>query len=147
MFNQKTKNNIMISFIVGSLIAAASLYAVTTVPSQEFSVENDIKQISNMVIVHAQMNNAKGSNTTIIGDVMIPSASNDTKTSVVDNATNSTISTAIDKTQIAQNITSAANFAKEPPTTPISPTGISTQGLHQPPEHRLVNNSATTVNQ
>ncbi len=137
----------MISFIVGTLIAAASLYAVTTVPSQEFAVENNVKDLSNMVVVYAQMNNAKGSNTTIIGDVMIPSVSNDTKTSVVDNATNSTISTAIDKTQIAQNITSSANFAKEPPTTPISPTGISTQGLHQPPGHRLVNNSVTTIGQ
>ena len=147
MFNQKPKNSIIISFIVGTLIAAASLYAVTTVPSQEFAVENNVKDLPNMVVVYAQMNNAKGSNTTLIGDVMIPSASNDTKTSVVDNATNSTISTAIDKTQIAQNITSAANFAKEPPTTPISPTGISTQGLHQPPGHRLVNNSVTTVGQ
>ena len=145
MFNQIPKNTIVISFIVGTLIAAASLYAVTTVPSQKFTVENNVKDLSNMVVVYAQMNNAKGSNTTLIGDVMIPSASNDTKTSVVDNATNSTISTAIDKTQIAQNITSAANFAKEPPTTPISPTGISTQGLHQPPGHRLVNNSVTTV--
>jgi microcystin-dependent protein len=147
MFNQIPKNTIMISFIVGTLIAAASLYAVTTVPSQEFAVENNVKDLPNMVVVYAQMNNAKGSNTTLIGDVMIPSASNDTKTSVADNATNSTISTAIDKTQIAQNITSAANFAKEPPTTPISPTGISTQGLHQPPGHRLVNNSVTTVGQ
>jgi hypothetical protein len=147
MFNQIPKNTIVISFIVGTLIAAASLYAVTTVPSQEFAVENNVKDLPNMVVVYAQMNNAKGSNTTLIGDVMIPSASNDTKTSVVDNATNSTISTAIDKTQIAQNITSAANFAKEPPTTPISPTGISTQGLHQPPGHRLVNNSVTTVGQ
>jgi microcystin-dependent protein len=147
MFNQKPKNTIIISFIVGTLIAAASLYVVTTVPSQEFTVENNVKDLSNMVVVYAQMNNAKGSNTTMIGDVMIPSASNDTKTSVVDNATNSTISTTIDKTQIAQNITSAANFAKEPPTTPISPTGISTQGLHQPPGHRLVNNSVTTFGQ
>ena len=147
MFNQIPKNTIMISFIIGTLIAAASLYAVTTVPSQEFAAENNVKDLSNMVVVYAQMNNAKGSNTTLIGDVMIPSASNDTKTSVVDNATNSTISTAIDKTQIAQNITSAANFAKEPPNTPISPTGISTQGLHQPPGHRLVNNSVTTVGQ
>ena len=147
MFNQIPKNTIVISFIVGTLIAAASLYAVTTLPSQEFAVENNVKDLPNMVVVYAQMNNAKGSNTTLIGDVMIPSASNDTKTSVVDNATNSTLSTAIDKTQIAQNITSAANFAKEPPTTPISPTGISTQGLHQPPGHRLVNNSVTTVGQ
>src|SRR4051812_38787575 len=145
MFNQISKNTIMISFIVGSIISAASMYAVTTALSQEFTADNNIKQLSNMVVAYAQMNNAKGSNTTMIGDVMIPSASNDTKTSVADNATNSTISTAIDKTQIAQNATSAANFAKEPPTTPISPTGISTQGLHQPPEHRLVNNSATTA--
>lgn len=147
MFNQIPKNTIMISFIVGTLIAAASLHDVTTGPSQEFTVENNVKDLSTMVVVYAQMNNAKGSNTTIIGDVMIPSVSNDTKTSVVDNATNSTISTAIDKTQIAQNITSAANFAKEPPTTPISPTGISTQGLHQPPGHRLVNNSVTTIDE
>ena len=45
----------------------------------------------------------------------------------------------------AQNVTSAVNFLKEDPTFPISPTGISTQGLQQPPDHRIVNNSNIPV--
>jgi microcystin-dependent protein len=122
MYNQKSKINTILSIIAG-LITVASLYGVTA--------------------VFAQINSIQGSNTTIIGDVTIPANSNDTKTSVANNATNSTISTAIDKASIAKNITSAVIFTKEDPTTPISPTGISTQGLHQPPQHRLVNNSAS----
>ncbi len=81
-------------------------------------------------MAYAQINNAKGGNTTIICDAIIPSASNDAKTPVVDNAINGTIGTAIDETTITQNITSAANFAKEQSTTPISPSGIATRGLH-----------------
>ena len=92
-------------------------------------MKNNLKYLSNGV-AYAQINNAKGSNTTIIGDVIIPSASNETKTPVVDNAINNTIGTAIDETTIAQNIASAANFAKEQPTTSISPSGIATRGLH-----------------
>jgi microcystin-dependent protein len=124
MSNQKSKINTILSFIAGSIMVA-SLYGVT--------------------VVFAQINSIQGSNTTILGDVTIPANSNDTKTSVANNATNSTISTAIDKSSIAKNITSAVIFAKEDPTTPISPTGISTQGLHQPPQHRLGNNSVSAA--
>lgn len=127
-----------------------TLFAVTmiTAVTMVYTLGNNVnlKYLSNTVIVYAQMNSKQGSSSTLIGDVNIPySSSNDTKTTVVNNATNSTISTAIDKTAIAQNVTDAGNFAKETPTTTISPTGISTQGLHQPHGHRILNNSNIPV--
>jgi hypothetical protein len=148
MFIKKSKKNTKTSFISGSLMVA--LFAVTMITTviMVYTLGNNanLKYISNTVIVYAQMNSKQGSSSTLIGDVNIPySSSNDTKTTVVNNATNSTISTAIDKTAIAQNATDAVNFAKETPTTPISPTGISTQGLHQPPGHRILNNSNIPV--
>jgi len=148
MFIKKSKKNTKTSFIVGSLMVA--LFAVTMITTviMVYTLGNNfnLKYISNTVIVYAQMNSKQGSSSTLIGDVNISySTSNDTKTTVVNNATNSTISTAIDKTAIAQNATDAVNFAKETPTTPISPTGISTQGLHQPPGHRILNNSNIPV--
>jgi hypothetical protein len=148
MFNQKPKKNTMLSFLAGSLFV--SLYAVTMITAIQVSMPYnnvDVKHLSNTVVVYAQMNSKQGSPTTLIGDVNIPySTSNDTKTTIVNNATNSKISTSIDKAAIAQNVTSAANFAKETPTTPISPTGISTQGLHQPLGHKVVNNNASMIN-
>jgi len=148
MFIKKPKKNTKIYFIAGSLMVA--LFAVTMITAviMVYTLGNNVnlKYLSNTIIVHAQMNSKQGSSSTLIGDVYIPySSSNDTKTTVVNNATNSTISTAIDKTAIAQNATDAVNFAKETPTTPISPTGISTQGLHQPPGHRILNNSNIPV--
>ena len=148
MFIKKPKKNTKIYFIAGSLVI--TLFAVTMITTviMVYTLGNNVnlKYLSNTVIVYAQMNSKQGSSSTLIGDVNIPSSSsNDTKTTVVNNATNSTISTAIDKTAIAQNVTDAVNFAKETPTTPISPTGISTQGLHQPPGHRILNNSNIPV--
>ena len=144
MFIKKPKTNTKIDFITGSLVV--TVFAVTMINAafMAYTLGNNVnlKYTSNTFIVFAQMNSKQGSSSTLIGDVNIPfSTSNDTKTTVVNNATNSTISTAIDKTAIAQNATDAVNFAKETPTTPISPTGISTQGLHQPPGHRILNNS------
>jgi hypothetical protein len=148
MFNQKPKKNTMLSFLAGSLFV--SLYAVTMITAIQVSMPYnnvDVKHLSNTVVVYAQMNSKQGSPTTLIGDVNIPySNSNDTKTTVVNNATNSKISTSIDKTAIALNVTSAVNFAKETPTTPISPTGISTQGLYQPLGHKVLNNNASMIN-
>jgi hypothetical protein len=96
--------------------------------------------------VHAQMNSPNGSSTTMLGDIVIPSNSNDTMTTAATNNTPGNVSsTAINKTLVAQNVTSAVNFLKENPTFPISPTGISTQGLQQPPDHRIVNNSNIPV--
>jgi hypothetical protein len=132
-----------ISLLTFTLIVAgsagAAFFAIHLI-----AIENNISltQISESV-AFAQMNSKQGSSTTIIGDVVIPySTSNDTKTTVVDNATNSNISTSIDRSAIALNSTAANNFAKEPPTSPISPTGISTEGLQQPPDHRIINNNA-----
>jgi hypothetical protein len=148
MFIKKPKKNTKIYFIAGSLVI--TLFAVTMITAviMVYTLGNNInlKYLSNTVIVYAQMNNKQGSSSTLLGDVHIPySSSNDTKTTVVNNAINITISTAIDKTSIAQNVTDAVNFAKETPTTPISPTGISTQGLHQPPGHRILNNNNIPV--
>jgi microcystin-dependent protein len=148
MFIKKPKKNTQIYFITGSLVITS--FAVTMIAAviMVYTLGNiiNLKYLSNTIIVYAQMNSKQGSSSTLLGDVNIPySSSNDTKTTVVNNATNSTISTAIDKTAIAQNVTDAVNFAKETPTTPISPTGISTQGLHQPPGHRILNNSNIPV--
>lgn len=130
--------SLMVSLFAVTMIASVTIIASTL----DNNVNVNVKYLSNTVIVYAQMNSKQGNSSTLIGDVNIPySTSNDTKTTVVNNATNSTISTAVDKTAIAQNATAAVNFAKETPTTPISPTGISTQGLHQPPGHRILNNS------
>lgn len=102
----------------------------------------DLKYLSSNSIAYAQINSKTGISTTLIGDTSIPySTSNDTKTTVVDNATTSNISTSIDRSAIALNSTAANIFAKESPTFPISPTGISTEGLQQPPEHRILNNT------
>ena len=144
MFIKKPKTNTKIAFITGSLVV--TVFAVTMINAafMAYTLGNNVnlKYTSNTFIVYAQMNSKQGSSSTLLGDVNIPySSSNDTKTTVVNNATNSTISTAIDKTAIAQNVTDAVNIAKETPTTPISPTGISTQGLHQPSGHRILNNS------
>jgi len=150
MFIKKPKKNTRPSFTARSLMI--SLFAVSMITTAVIMISTlgnivniNGKYLSN-TIAYAQMNSKQGSVSTLIGNVNIPYAtSNDTKTTVVNNATNSTISTAIDKSAIAQNATAAVNFAKEAPTTPISPTGISTQGLHQPPGHRILNNSNIPV--
>ena len=95
MFNQKPKKNPMLSFLAGALFV--SLYAVTMITViQVFMPYNnvDVKHLSNTDVVYAQINSKQGSPITLIGDVNIPySTSNDTKTTIVNNATNSKIST------------------------------------------------------
>jgi hypothetical protein len=150
MFIKKPKKNTKPYFtprsLMISLFAVAMIAAVVIMISTLGNIVNINGKYPSNTIVYAQMNSKQGSLSTLIGNVNIPySTSNDTKTTVVNNATNSTISTAIDKSAIAQNATAAVNFAKEAPTTPISPTGISTQGLHQPPGHRILNNSNIPV--
>jgi hypothetical protein len=148
MFNKKSNTNTKSSFIAGilvvSMFASTLIMAVTHIHT--FAPTGNIfnlKLLTTNTIAYAQMNSKQGSSSTLIGDTIIPyPSSNDTKTTVVDNATNSKVSTSIDRAAIAQNSTAANNFAKEPPTSPISPTGISTEGLQQPPEHRIINNTA-----
>ncbi len=148
MFNQKLNKKTIFSLITNLLFI--SLYSVSIVILAHVFISNNninTKYFSSSVVVYAQMNSKHGSMDTLIGNVSIPySTSNDTKTTIVNNVTNSNIITAIDKSAIAKNATSAVNFAKETPTTPISPTGISTQGLHQPIGHKLVNNNLTMFN-
>ncbi len=146
MLNKKPNQNVTISFLTGSIMVSLCT-VIMIVAIQIFIPDNNVNvntaYLSN-TLAYAQMNNKQGSPTTLIGDVNIPySTSNDTKTTVVNNASNSNISTAIDKSAIAENATSAVNFAKETPTTPISPTGISTQGLQQPPGHQILSNNVT----
>jgi len=148
MFKEKSNTNSKTSSIAGilviSIFASTLIMAVTHI--QIIAPTGDIfnlKLLTTNTIAYAQMNSKQGSSSTLIGDTIIPYASsNDTKTTVVDNATNSKVSTSIDRAAIAQNSTAANNFAKEPPTSPISPTGISTEGIQQPPEHRIINNTA-----
>jgi hypothetical protein len=148
MFNKKSNTNAKTSFIAGiiviSIFASTLIMAFThihTITTTGYTF--NLKLLTTNTIAYAQMNSKQGSSSTLIGDTIIPySSSNDTKTTVVDNTTNSKVSTSIDRAAIAQNSTAANNFAKEPPTSPISPTSISTEGLQQPPEHRIINNTA-----
>jgi hypothetical protein len=148
MFNKKSNTNAKTSFIAGiiviSIFASTLIMAVTHIHTITTTGDTfNLKLLTTNTIAYAQMNSKQGSSSTLIGDTIIPySSSNDTKTTVVDNTTNSKVSTSIDRAAIAQNSTAANNFAKEPPTSPISPTGISTEGLQQPPEHRIINNAA-----
>jgi hypothetical protein len=61
------------------------------------------------------------------------------------NETN-TLPTAINKTLVAQNVTSAVNILREDRIFPISPIDTSTQGLEQSPDHRIINSSNIPVN-
>ena len=139
----RSTESLTVSLFAITLIAAATI-GVTLFSMQFITSENNVSiKYMPETLAYAQMNSKQGSTTTLIGDVAIPySTSNDTKTTVVDNATKSNISTSIDRSAIALNSTAANNFAKEPPTSPISPTGISTEGLQQPPDHRIINNNA-----
>jgi hypothetical protein len=138
MINKISKRNIIIPILAVSIL----VYLYTFTSSNHYLIDNSIAD----PITYAQMNSPNGSSTTILGDVMIPSNTNDTKTTVVNNiSNNNTIPTAINQTLVAQNVTSAVNIVKENTTTPISPTGISTQGLHQPPQHRLTNNTINST--
>jgi hypothetical protein len=135
--NQTPKINLLMLIIMSLILVF--LYPSVVHDLESIVSNNNVKDYS----AHAQINSFNKNMSTTLGDVKIPSNSNDTMTTVINNASNHTIPTAINKTLVAQNVTSAVNFLKENTTTPISPTGISTQGLHQPPQHRLVNNNNT----
>jgi hypothetical protein len=97
---------------------------------------------------HAQMNIPNGNSTTFIGNTKIPPNSNNTMTTVVNNASNNKISTSIDRSQIAENVTAASAFTKQNTSAPISASGISTPGKHPasypPTSYPLNNNTANT---
>jgi len=98
------------------------------------------------VIAYAQMNPLNGTTSlaAVIGNITIP-YTNGTATTSGANAIG-TNATGIHKDLLAQNITSANVFTKENTTTPISPTGISTQAERAPPSNRIVNNTVSTTN-
>lgn len=139
MINQKSKVNTSM-FIITASALSVFLYTFMISNIGYFTIDENIEYFS----VFAQMNSPNGSSTTILGEITIPPNSNGTMTTAVNNANNNTNPTAINKTLVAQNVTAAVNILKENATFPISPTGISTQGLHQPPQHRLVNNTNST---
>jgi hypothetical protein len=143
--NKINKQKGLVFFTLIFSISVMFLYTFTTKDMGYFdATPNSIMYSS--IYVHAQMNSPNGSSITMLGNIVIPSNSNDTMTTTAMNNTDENVSsTAINKTIVAQNVTSAVNFLKEDPTFPISPTGISTQGLQQPPDHRIVNNSNIPV--
>jgi hypothetical protein len=103
-----------------------------------------------MNAAYAQMNVPNGNSTTFIGNTKIPPNSNNTMTTVVNNASNSKISTSIDRSQIAQNVTAASAFTKQNASAPISASGISTPGKHPasyPPTSYPLNNNTGNTNQ
>ena len=135
----------LILFVIISSISIAQFYLFITKDVSNLNVESINTGDSN--IVYAQMNSPTGSSTTILGDIVIPPNSNGTMTTAANNTDESNSPpTAINKTLVAQNVTSAVNILREDRTFPISPTGISTQGLQQPPDHRIINNSNIPVN-
>jgi hypothetical protein len=142
--NKINKETRLILFVLICGVSVVFLFTFTFNDGHFDATVNNIMYSS--IYVHAQMNSPNGSSTTMLGNIVIPPNSNDTMTTAVMNNTGGNVSsTAINKTLVAQNVTSAVNFLKEDPTFPISPTGISTQGLQQPPDHRIVNNSNIPV--
>jgi hypothetical protein len=95
-----------------------------------------------MNAAYAQMNVPNGNSTTFIGNTKIPTNSNNTMTTVENNASNNKISTSIDRSQVAENITAASAFTRQNASAPISASGISTPGKH--PAYPLNNNTAKT---
>jgi hypothetical protein len=106
----------------------------------------DIDPNQSAGVAYAQMSllNGNTSLAAMIGNITLPS-NNDTATTSGANATG-TNATGIQTDLLAQNITSANVFTKENTTTPISPTGISTQAERAPPSNRIVNNTVSTAN-
>jgi hypothetical protein len=146
-FNRKRREKTFIIFVIICSISTLSVYSFITKDLSDLNIDR-IMYI-NTVNVYAQMNSLNGSSTTILGDIVIPSNSNNTMTTAAaptNNTDKSTSPTEINKNLVAQNVTSAVSLLREDRTFPISPTGISTQGLQQPPEHRIINNSNIPVN-
>jgi hypothetical protein len=144
--NKMNKEKKLVLLALVCFVSVLFLYTFTVKDVGYFDVTPNSIMYSS-TYVHAQMNSPNGSSTTMLGSIVIPPNSNDTMTTAVstNNTSGNMLSTAINKTLVAQNVTSAVNFLKEDPTFPISPTGISTQGLQQPQDHRIVNNSNIPV--
>jgi len=144
------------------LITGTSLVIIITLVGLGVAFEHESRSLSTaytiavgggytqMNIAYAQMNVPGGNSTTFIGNTKIPLNSNNTMTTVVNNASNSKIPTPIDRSQIAENVTAASAFTKQNASAPISASGISTPGKHPasyPPTSYPLNNSTTNNNQ
>ena len=140
--NKKTINKVYLSIVTTFAFAFIIMFVTITISASVI----DSNQ-STALVAYAQMNSLNGkssSNTTMIGNITIP-YTNDTATTSAANASG-TNATGIHKELLAQNITSANTFTKENTTTPISPTGISTQAQRAPPSNRIGNNTVSTTN-
>jgi hypothetical protein len=145
--NKTTKNMtffvIVIAMIFGSGLIVANV--VSIVPSNSSGNSNQLiwKVYAQMIPPNNISKNTSSSNT-LIGDIVLLST-NDTATTTSPNATGAN-ATGVQRNLLAQNVTSATAFTKENSTTPISPTGISTQSERAPPSNRIVNNTISTTN-
>jgi len=153
----KANDNKQIFLIAGTslviIITIVGLGAAFEHESRSFSIAYNIAvggAYPQMNIAYAQMNVPNGNSTTFIGNTKIPSNSNNTMTTVVNNASNNKITTSIDRSQVAENVTASSAFTKQNASAPISASGISTPGEHPasyPPTSYPLNNSTTNNNQ
>jgi hypothetical protein len=158
MRNKNKNGNKKISLVVGTLL----VIIVITLVGLGVAFEQESRSLSTIYDIvtgggsaqtnaaYAQMNVPNGNSTTFIGNTKIPPNSNNTMTTVVNNASNSKISTSIDRSQIAQNVTAASAFTKQNASAPISASGISTPGKHPasyPPTSYPLNNNTGNTNQ
>ena len=143
-----------------SLVVGTSLVIIITLFGVGIAFEQDSRSLSTVYSIiiggytqmnaYAQMNVPNGNSSTFIGNTKIPPNSNNTMTTVVNNSSNSNISTSIGKSQIAQNVTAASAFTKQNASAPIPASGISTPGKHPasyPPTPYPLNNNTTNTNQ
>jgi len=158
MRNKNKSSNKKISLVVGTslVIILITLVGLGVAFEQESRSLSTIYGIvtgggsAQTNAAYAQMNVPNGNSTTFIGNTNIPPNSNNTMTTVVNNVSDSKISTSIDRSQIAQNVTAASAFTKQNASAPISASGISTPGKHPasyPPTSYPLNNNTGNTNQ
>jgi hypothetical protein len=154
----KVNDNKKISLVIGTslVVIIIALFGLgITLDHESMPVSTAYSIIvgggyTQMNIAYAQMNVPNGNSTTFIGNTKIPPNSNNTMTTVVNNASNNKIPTSIDRSQVAENVTAASAFTKQNASAPISASGISTPGKHPasyPPTSYPLNNSTTNNNQ
>ena len=141
MTSKNKKTIYKLYFLIVTIFSFAFIMFVTLTTTPP-----DIYPNQSTAVAYAQMNSLNGTTSlaAMIGNITLPST-NDTATTSATNSTG-TNATGIQTGLLAQNITSANVFTKENTTTPISPTGISTQAERAPPSNRIVNNTVSTTN-
>jgi len=137
--NTITITRLVIAAAVGLGIMLVNIATVLNLNQSTWSAE----AYAQMIPQNSSNSNISSSNT-LIGDIIL-SSTNDTATTIAPNATGAN-ATGIQKSQLAENLTSATAFTKENSTAPVSPTGISTQSERAPPSTRIVNNTLSATN-